>query len=124
MTFTVAGTMRPVLHCHCDPCRRATGNFVAASGCATDDLAIDDPNTLLAWHEQEHSRYGFCSGCGSHMFWQGKDHLDRTSVQVGVLDDTAGLELAGVWFVDDAQGHHTLSDTVPHFTGNGDGPTN
>lgn len=112
--------MRPVLHCHCENCRRATGNFVAASGCVTTDLTIDDPDDLFRWHELEHCRYGFCSGCGSHMLWQGNDHLDRTSVQVGVLDDTTGLELAGVWFVDDAQDHHVLSDTVPHFSNNGD----
>ena len=111
--------MRPVLHCHCEPCRRATGNFVAATSCATDDVAIDDPEALIRWTKFEHCRYGFCSGCGSHMFWQGHDHMDRMSVLVGVIDDTAGLELAGVWFVDHAQPHHVLSDAVPHFTGNG-----
>ncbi len=92
---------------------------MAATGCATDALTIDDPDELLRWHELEHCRYGFCSGCGSHMLWQGNDHLDRTSIQVGVLNDTTDLELAGVWFVDDAQGHHSLNTDVPHHTGNG-----
>jgi len=122
ITFTAKGPLRPVLHCHCENCRRATGNFVAASGCATADLAIHDSDALLRWHELEHCRYGFCSGCGSHMFWQGNAHRDRTSIQVGVLDDATGLALAGVWFVDEAQAHHCLDGTVPHHQGNGDQP--
>lgn len=120
VTFRVKGSLRPVLHCHCENCRRATGNFVAATGCATVDLAIDDPAKVFRWHELSHCRYGFCSGCGSHMFWQGNDHRERTSIQVGVLNDASALELAGVWFVDEAQPHHHLDDTVPHHAGNGD----
>ncbi len=118
--FEAEGKLRPVLHCHCENCRRATGNFVAATGCATDDLTIDDPDGLLRWHELEHCRYGFCSGCGSHMLWQGNDHRDRTSIQVGVLDDASDLALAGVWFANEAQPHHPLDMEVPHHDANGD----
>ncbi len=123
ITFTVSGPLRDVLHCHCENCRRATGNFVAASGCATDDLDIADPNDHLQWHDFGYCRYGFCSNCGSHMFWQGAEHMDHTSLQVGVLDDASMLDLAGVWFADEAQSHHTLDATVAHYNGNGDEAT-
>jgi len=117
------GPLRDILHCHCENCRRATGNFVAASGCATEDLTIEDPESLLRWHDLGYARYGFCSQCGSHLFWQGAEHLDRISLQVGVLDDVSQLDLAAVWFANEAQGHHVLDSGVPLHVGNGDEAT-
>lgn len=118
--FSATGDLRPILHCHCDNCRRATGNFVAASGCATDDLTVEDPEERLAWFDLGYARYGFCSICGSHMFWQGAEHMDRISLQAGVLDDVSALPLAGIWFVDEAQSHALLDDSIPQYAGNGD----
>ena len=54
------------------------------------------------------------------MLWQGNEHRDRTSIQVGVLDDASDLTLAGVWFADEAQPHHRLDMGIPHHDGNGD----
>lgn len=120
ITFEVAGEIAEVLHCHCVNCRRATGNFVAASGCDTQDLTIADAGDQLTWFDLGYCRYGFCKTCGSRMFWQGADHMERTSLQVGVLDNVDGLELAGVWFAPEAQPHHIVDPTVPHFVENGD----
>lgn len=102
-------------------CRKISGNFVASSGSATDDLTIDDHGDVLRWYDLGYARYGFCSICGSSLFWQGADHRDRTSIQAGSLDDASTISLAGVWFADEAQPHLTIDRTVPHFAGNDDG---
>lgn len=54
------------------------------------------------------------------MFWRGAEHVHRTSIQTGVLDEVEGYELAGVWFAPVAQPHHVLNPEVPHFAENGD----
>lgn len=116
--FRVNGPLRPVLHCHCEHCRRFTGNFVAATGCPTVDLSVTDA-TMLRWHELEHSRYGFCARCGSSLFWVAADSPDHTSIMAGSLDEAGELELRAVWFSSEAQTHNLLDPSVQQFTGNG-----
>lgn len=119
ITFDVEGELRGVLHCHCENCRRLSGNFVASTGCATDALTIHDPSEQLRWYDLGYCRYGFCQTCGSRMFWEGAEHMEHTSIQAGVVDDASSLRLDGIWFADDAQSHVVLDTTVPHHAGNG-----
>lgn len=93
---------------------------MASSGCPTDALTIHDPDEQLRWYDLGYCRYGFCATCGSRMFWQGADHMEHTSIQAGVIDDASHLELAGIWFADDAQPHVTLDERVARHSGNGD----
>lgn len=121
VTFVVDGPLRDVLHCHCVNCRKVSGNFVASSGSATADLTIDDAAGALRWYDLGYARYGFCSTCGSSLFWQGAEHTDRTSIQAGAIDEVSGLSLAGVWFASEAQPHVLVDPAVPHFVENDDG---
>ncbi len=116
--FWVDGQLRPVLHCHCEHCRRFTGNFVAATGCPTANLRVTN-ESMVRWHQLEHSRYGFCSRCGSSLFWLAADSPDHTSIMAGSLDEADGLELHAIWFSSEAQSHNLLDPSVDHFTGNG-----
>ena len=95
----IAGPVRDILHCHCENCRRITGNFVAGTSCATDDLSVSG-DEHLRWYDVGYARYGFCATCGSQLFWQGVEHRDRTSVKVGSLDDASDLGVSAVWFAD------------------------
>ncbi len=101
-------------------CRRSSGNFVAALGCDTVALKIADPSSQLRWYDLGYCKYGFCQTCGSRLFWRGAEHEQRTSIQSGVLDDVTGYSLEGVWFAPEAQSHHLLDESVPHFAENGD----
>ncbi len=113
----ISGPIADILHCHCDNCRRISGNYVAASRVAFDDLEVVDPGERLGWHHLPYARYGFCSGCGSTLFFVANYRPDMAAVMVGVLDDVSGLTLGGVWFADDAQHHNPLPTDVPHFSG-------
>ena len=121
VSYRVDGPLRDVLHCHCVNCRKVSGNFVASSGCATSDLVIDDDTAVLRWYDLGYARYGFCSECGSSLFWQGAEHMDRTSIQSGSLTDASRLKLIGIWFTSEAQPHLLLDDTVPRYEGNDEG---
>ena len=119
VTYRAQGPFGAVLQCHCVNCRRLSGNFVAATRVATSDLDISDPDGAFAWHELGYAKYGFCSGCGSTLFYRAADRLDFTAVMMGSLDDPSGFELGSVWFSEEAQAHNTLPIGVPHHIGNG-----
>lgn len=118
MTYRLGAPLAPVLHCHCENCRRTTGNFVAACQIPTDDLHLDDPDAHLRWYDLGYAAYGFCTGCGATLFWRGAEHPETTSVMTGTLDQADDLALAAVWFAGEAQPHHRLPLDVAHHEGN------
>lgn len=91
VTFSVDGPLRPVVACHCEQCRRLSGNYVAATSAPVDHVAIDGPVTW--YRSSETARRGFCGVCGSNMFWAGPG--SALSIMAGVLDQPTGLTLAG-----------------------------
>ena len=107
-----------VLQCHCENCRRLSGNFVAAVRSTMADLELTDPDGEFAWHDLGYARYGFCRRCGSTLFFAPTESPATMSVMVGTLDDASGLRLDSVWFAEEAQPHNPLPDVTLH-AGNG-----
>lgn len=72
-------------HCHCTMCQRAHGAaFVTWVGAAEDRVTIDD--SRLMWHQSsDQAERGFCSICGSSLFfrskrWPGEVHITRANI--------------------------------------------
>ncbi len=107
------------MQCHCENCRRLSGNFVAACRVNAADLIVDDTGDRLAWYDVGgYAEYAFCEGCGSTLLYRASDRRENPSLMVGTLDDSSGLELKSVWFADEAQQHNTLAAGVPHHRNN------
>jgi hypothetical protein len=75
-----------VAHCHCTLCQRSNGAaFVTWVGMEASRCEISDPNARLAWHgSSEGAERGFCSRCGSPLFfrssrWPGELHITRAN---------------------------------------------
>lgn len=73
-----------VAHCHCTRCRRAHGAaFVTWAGFDASSVHLHDDEDLLHWYvAAEGGSRGFCSRCGSPMFfksekWPGELHIAR-----------------------------------------------
>ena len=104
--FTVAGPMRPVVACHCGQCRRATGNYVAATSAPRDAVRVTGAVTWYA--SSDAARRGFCGICGSNLFWDGAGAA--LSIMAGALDDPTGLRLAGHIFCADKGDWYDISE--------------
>lgn len=98
VSYLVDGPMRAVWNCHCERCRRWTGHFMAASFCAREHLRLLSDATLT-WHavdEDPNVGYGFCSRCGSSLFWKLINDPARAgtaqagNAQAGTAGDGAG----------------------------------
>lgn len=88
--------------CHCVQCQRWTGGgplFVVH----IDALDVEDSGTIGRYHASEWGERGFCTKCGSTLFWTIKDRAPD-SIVVGLLDDQSGLTMTDEIFVDHRPG--------------------
>jgi len=92
--FEVAGQLRDVVACHCQQCRKQTGSYMSATGCADDQLTMTASGTL-AWYDSTPGyKRGFCSKCGSVLFWKAAA-TPRTAIAAGCFDEPLGVKLLG-----------------------------
>jgi hypothetical protein len=96
VTFEVRGPLRDVVLCHCVECRRWTGSVGAFAATLVEDLVIGETGALR-WIDSPESargaRRGFCSACGSSLFWQAAGG-ERVSIAAGTLDGPTRLRVA------------------------------
>ncbi len=108
-----AKAVRPLWFCHCRQCRNITGNFMAAAQVGLSD--IDITGEPKWYYVSDKSRHGFCSECGSQMFWRNDDNA-FLSITGGSLDDARGLAVKGHIFTDEKGEYYTIPDTEPQFS--------
>ena len=70
--FALTFPSKWVAHCHCSLCRRAHGAaFVTWVGMEDTHVSIDDPHSRLRWYASTPgAERGFCSRCGSTLFFR------------------------------------------------------
>ena len=85
--FTIEPPTLFCAHCHCRFCRTAHGAaFVTWVGAAEDRFAFFSGEDTVAWYQSsQQSRRGFCSICGSTLFYTstlspGEIHVVRACV--------------------------------------------
>lgn len=110
--YEVRGPLRPVIYCHCNMCRRATGHFVAATACAREHLTMH-PTDALRWYQSSaQARRGFCQVCGSNLFWEGLGR-DYISILAGSLNLPTGLRGSEHIFTAEAGDYYAIADGLP-----------
>jgi hypothetical protein len=117
VSYTVSGSLRPVIFCHCKMCRRTSGHYVAATACMLSQLTIE-PSEHLRWYQSSsEAQRGFCGQCGSNLFWKPTSGA-YVSIWAGTLADPTGLSGAEHIFVADKGDYYTLDDGLPQFSHN------
>jgi hypothetical protein len=118
VSFAVHGPLREVVICHCSQCRRWHGHVCAASACAREHLVVESDEGLR-WFDDPRSdagaRRGFCSRCGSSLFWDAPGRA-TVSIAAGTLEQPTGLRAAAHVYVADAGDYYELpDDNLPRF---------
>ena len=121
--YRVDGPLRDVLICHCRECRRWHGHFSACTAARREDLVLLEQRGLR-WIDSPHSdagaRRGFCSECGSSLFWDPPGR-ERISIAAGTLDEPTGLSTAAHWYVSQASDYYALpADGLPRHDRSGE----
>jgi hypothetical protein len=103
-----------VTACHCSQCAKTTGHYFAAVGCATQDFVLDAQDTLRWYRSSEAAERGFCSRCGSNLFWRSVGG-SKTTMTAGTLDRPTGLRMKYHIFCDSRSDYYDLADGLPQY---------
>lgn len=114
VTFKVEGEVREVIACHCGQCRKQTGLYYAATRAADAAVEITDGGSLVWFQSSDTSRRGFCSKCGSALFWK-RDGDDHISILAGSFDEPSDLKIGRHIFVADKGDFYEITDGLPQF---------
>jgi len=114
--YTVSGSMRKVVYCHCGQCRRTSGHYVAATACDADDLAISNDAGLQWYRSSDIAERGFCKECGASLFWR-PGHGKYIAIMAGTLDVPTGLSSREHIHTADASDYYSIDDGLPTFSG-------
>ncbi len=106
--YQVSGPLRNVVACHCQQCRKQTGNYMSATAAKDGDLQFIEDRGLKWYRSSNTAKRGFCSECGSVLFWKGEGR-DYTAIAAGSLDGKTGLALEGHIFCDNAGDYYEIA---------------
>jgi hypothetical protein len=106
--YEVDGPMRAVVACHCTQCRKQTGHYLAMTDAKYADFKLLQSETLKWYRASDFASRGFCSACGSVLFWKA-DGRDGISISAGSLDGKTGLKLGGHIYCADAGDYYDIT---------------
>ncbi len=104
--------------CHCSKCRRFHGHFAAYAIMPVDDLKFIEERGLK-WFRSETDETpnvyrGFCSECGSSLFWDPRSE-NRIAVAAGSLDESTDLKILGHSWVSQKGDYYEINDDLPKY---------
>ena len=120
--YKISGPRRNIINCHCENCRRTHGHVSAYTSVDKKDLLLTSQQSLKWYHDQSPDTYrGFCSECGSSLFWDAKHDNNKMAISAGTLDAGHGLKTIGHVYVGEAGDYYEISDGLPQFEGSNGG---
>lgn len=112
VSFEVEGALHPPDACHCSQCRKHSGHFFASTDVPRTALTIRGADKVTWFRSSEKVRRGFCSACGSSLFWD-PIHRDWTSIAMGAFDAPTDTRLRIHIHVADKGDYYEFADGLP-----------
>ena len=113
--FEVNGELPGPDACHCSKCRKWSGHVAAGTDVPRSALTIEGEDQITWYKSSDKVRRGFCSTCGSSLFF---DPLDRDKhnwigVAMGAFDGPTHTKLQVHIFVADKGDYYEITDDLP-----------
>jgi len=113
--FEVSGKLGSIDACHCVQCRKWTGHFLVSTDVQRSALTIHGSENIAWYHSSEKVRRGFCTQCGSSLFF---DPIDRDKhnwigISMGAFDTPTETKLALHIFVAEKGDYYEITDGLP-----------
>ena len=110
--FEVTGILDPPDACHCSQCRKQSGHFWASTEIARSALTIYGVENLSWFRSSEKVQRGFCSTCGSSLFWDPIEK-DTIAIAMGAFERPTGTRLRMHIYVADKGDYYEINDGLP-----------
>ena len=110
--FEVDGVLPPPDACHCSKCRKHSGHFFASTDVPRRALTVHGAEHVSWYRSSAKVRRGFCSTCGSALFW---DPIEKEwiGIAMGAFEQPTRTRLAVHIFVADQGDYYDIADGVP-----------
>lgn len=112
VSFEVIGTLPPPDACHCSQCRKQSGHFWVSTDVSRTSLTIHGGENLTWYRSSEKVRRGFCSACGSSLFWD-PIKKDTIGIAMGAFDPPTDTRLGLHIFVAEKGDYYDIVDGLP-----------
>jgi hypothetical protein len=112
VSFEVTGDLRAPDACHCSQCRKQSGHFWASTDVSRADLTIQGAENLTWFRSSEKVQRGFCSRCGSSLFWD-PIKKDTIAIAMGAFDRPTGTRLGMHIFAAEKGDYYDIADGLP-----------
>lgn len=101
--FAFSGPPLFVKECVCDSCRRAHGaSAVCWVGAGDSEFCIEAGEGSLQWYQSSAvSQRGFCSSCGTRLFFRSNQWPGETHMAVACLETPHELVATGASFAEE-----------------------
>ncbi|MFV2089417.1 MAG: GFA family protein [Pseudomonadales bacterium] len=114
VTFTAREVGHHVHACHCSMCRRWTGSPMMAAEAA--GVEFTGTENIGRYDSSEWAERGFCSRCGTSLFYRLKA-ADKYIMSIGAFDDQSAFELVGEIYIDEKPPGYNFAGEHPRQTG-------
>jgi hypothetical protein len=113
VSFEVDGELKPPDACHCTMCRKHSGHVFASTDVPRAALTVHGEDAIAWYRSSEKVRRGFCSTCGSSLFFDPPPERDWIGIAMGAFDKPTNTKLAVHIFVADKGDYYEIADDVP-----------
>jgi hypothetical protein len=111
--FTAAKVQTEFETCHSGMCRRWSGSPLFAAH--VEGVKFDGEDKITVYDSSEWASRGFCSKCGSNLFYYLKP-ADRYVMCVGAFDDAPKFKLVGEIYIDHKPPGYNFAGDLPKQT--------
>ncbi len=112
VSFTVAGRLPAPDACHCVQCRKHSGHYFASTNVRRTALVLNGQENLSWYQSSPGIRRGFCSTCGSFLFWD-PPARDWIAISMGAFDTPTATQLEKHIFVAEKGDYYEITDGLP-----------
>jgi hypothetical protein len=113
--FAIKTANKSVGACHCNMCRKWGGGPLFAIECGSD-VHFDSIDSISIFSSSDWAERGFCSTCGSHLFYRLKKE-GHYAVPVGLFDDGEQWVFDQQIFVDEKPSFYAFANKTKNLTG-------
>ena len=117
--FEVTAPSKWCTHCHCSLCRLAHGAaFVTWFGVEKEQFSFLQGKSAVSWHQStKQAQRGFCSVCGSTMFFESERWAGETHIVLAAMDGPIDRSPRAHVFYDSHVDWVELGDGLPRRGG-------
>lgn len=112
--FEVSGDLPDPDACHCTRCRKSSGHFFVSTDLPKDRVTIAGEANISWFATSAKVRRGFCSTCGSQLFWDPVEH-DWIGIAMGAFETPTQARIGVHVHVASKGDYYEIQDGAPQY---------